>query len=218
MSGWSFGGVLASEVARQLEASGAPAKGLVLLDSPYPIEHQPMPDAIITHVADTAFSTKSERRGCIEAQFKRNARLLEGYNPPLDTFSIPTAMLLCRETFNTTRPCGISYAWLDNQDYRTRCARDWQRVVGSSMQVLEVEGNHFNMFSARNVSHFPPFDSLTCLTNSIQRFSLSPGSCLLLVTSFARLTSDVAISYHELRCIIDVSFADLSPRIAQGRP
>ncbi len=40
-SGWSFGGVVGFEAARQLMRRGVPVKGIVLINSPFPVDHVP---------------------------------------------------------------------------------------------------------------------------------------------------------------------------------
>lgn len=50
VGGWSFGGVVAFEVARRLVARGHQVIGTVLIDSPAPWKHQPLSPAIIDAV------------------------------------------------------------------------------------------------------------------------------------------------------------------------
>jgi thioesterase domain-containing protein len=144
--------VLAFEIARQLQILGKPAKGLLLLDSPFPIDHEPLPDTVVEHVAGTAFKAHPDIRSCVEAQFKRNAGLLKGYRPPRHELQIPTVMLLSREACDAATLCGLKYAWLDEQEFRKNTTKEWSTIVGKSFETMEVEGNHFNMFGAEHVS------------------------------------------------------------------
>ena len=150
--GWSFGGVLAFEIARQLHSLGTPPKGLILLDSPCPINHEPLPNAIIQKVVSTVFASHSGIQSCVEAQFKRNANLLKNYNPPIDQLTIPTVMLLSEQTCDAAMLCGLKYAWLDDAAFRKKMTQEWGRLVGGLLQTLKVDGNHFNMFEAKHVS------------------------------------------------------------------
>lgn len=50
LGGWSFGGVVAFEAARVLQAEGHAIAGVVLIDSPPPINHKPLSAAIINDV------------------------------------------------------------------------------------------------------------------------------------------------------------------------
>jgi surfactin synthase thioesterase subunit len=124
----------------------------MLLDSPFPINHEPLPHAIVEHIAGTAFQAHPDIRSCVDTQFKRNAGLLQDYRPPRDRLQIPTVMLLSRETCDATTLCGLKYAWLDDDEYRKNTTEEWRTVVGETFQTIEVEGNHFNMFAAKHVS------------------------------------------------------------------
>lgn len=144
--------MLAFEIARQLSSLDSPAKGLILLDSPCPIDHVPLPAKVVEHISATVFGSNPAIQSCIEAQFERNAGFLKHYRPAHGQLSIPTVMLLSQETCDAAMLCGLRYAWLDDQVYRTKSTQDWRRVVGDTFQTLEVEGNHFNMFAAKHVS------------------------------------------------------------------
>ncbi|OAA52231.1 Beta-ketoacyl synthase [Beauveria brongniartii RCEF 3172] len=50
LGGWSFGGVVAFEAARILMSRGHRVKGVVLIDSPPPIDHIPLSESIISAV------------------------------------------------------------------------------------------------------------------------------------------------------------------------
>ena len=50
LGGWSFGGVVAFEAARVLQAEGHAVSGVVLIDSPPPLNHKPLSEAIINDV------------------------------------------------------------------------------------------------------------------------------------------------------------------------
>ncbi len=41
LSGWSFGGVVGFEATRQLTRRGVPVKGVVLIDTPFLVDHVP---------------------------------------------------------------------------------------------------------------------------------------------------------------------------------
>lgn len=47
---------------------------------------------------------------------------------------------------DTTKLCGVEYAWLERQDLRDAAVDGWRGLVGEGMEVLEVEGNHFEIF------------------------------------------------------------------------
>ncbi|KAF9631050.1 conidial yellow pigment biosynthesis polyketide synthase [Lasiodiplodia theobromae] len=154
LGGWSFGGVLAFEVSRQLRQSRSPRAvlGVVLIDSPAPVDHVPLPSAVISHIAGCgAAPNASKTRGCVEAQFRRNAELLGRYKPRPANADVPVVMLKCKRTFDTQRLCGVSYPWLSDEGARMESVKVWERLVGGQVRVLDVDGDHFDLFAPNNV-------------------------------------------------------------------
>lgn len=86
--GWSFGNVLAFEVARQLSDAGRQMKGVILIDSSCLVNHKPLPDSVITHfiksslINDAGYAATQN----LSAQFRSNAALLENYEAPQTDF------------------------------------------------------------------------------------------------------------------------------------
>ncbi|KAI1871187.1 uncharacterized protein JN550_004632 [Neoarthrinium moseri] len=88
LGGWSFGGVLAFEVSRQLRRLGTAVLGVVLVDSPVPNAHQALPREVVAHVVGTGVGDRAKLPGTaatqealdrIEAQFIRHGRMLQEY-------------------------------------------------------------------------------------------------------------------------------------------
>ncbi|KAL8893769.1 MAG: hypothetical protein Q9192_004942, partial [Flavoplaca navasiana] len=128
LGGWSFGGVVAFEVAQILQRRGFNVRGLVLIDSPYPKNHDPLPEEIVKFV----LGPKSSKNGAIKnhgndtgtnshllTEFKANAALLGQYSPPPARCDIKTVILRSRETFHSSGLCGVKYEWLESQTART---------------------------------------------------------------------------------------------------
>ncbi|KAF5020202.1 hypothetical protein F66182_7767 [Fusarium sp. NRRL 66182] len=149
LGGWSFGGIVAFEAARLLTLRGADVKGLVLIDSPSPINHEPLPAAIIASI--TRSTGHSGSTSALQEEFLSNASLLGRYKP--DAFhqttgkSLKTTMLRSQDTIDTEALCGVRYGWLSRQDVRDAAVADWERLVGGPVDVLPVPGNHFEPFS-----------------------------------------------------------------------
>lgn len=176
-TGWSFGGVLAYEVARQLSrhkssssSRGTPAPnvlGVILIDSPPPDAHEPLPRAVIDSIVpvrDTWSSTATAKkqqhlRACLVAQFERNAGLLRDYAPGTDgsgaVDGVVVVHIVCARSFDTVRAAGVAYPWLSDAGYRRECLCVWDRIVGRRVPTLEVEQDHFNLFKPENVSQVP---------------------------------------------------------------
>ncbi|GME55931.1 hypothetical protein GTA08_BOTSDO13036 [Neofusicoccum parvum] len=161
LGGWSFGGVLAFEVSRQLRRRGSSTAvlGVVLVDSPHPVAHEPLPEAVVSHVCGQLPARTPAMRGvraAIEAQFHRNARLLGRYGPrPAgDSGAGPDArcvMVKCSGTFDAEALCGVAYPWLSDDECRAQSVKVWESLVGRSVPTLDVRGNHFDLFSPENV-------------------------------------------------------------------
>lgn len=143
-AGWSFGGVVALEAAQQLTKRGFEVKGLVLIDAPFPIDHQPLPDTIITHFVNNA---------ALIDEFRKNANLLGKYKPPTDAIpNFKVAILRSQDTIDTERICDIKYDWLSNQEIRTSTIASWNKLLGTQAKVWPIPGNHFEPFAPGHVS------------------------------------------------------------------
>ncbi|KAK8066684.1 Orsellinic acid synthase [Apiospora hydei] len=147
LSGWSFGGVVAFEAARQLMADGFDVRGLILIDSPSPIDHEPLPNEVISQVIGGNVALKEE--------FQFNASLLGDYRPtPLLSNSqtrLKTVMLRSEELFDTEILCGVQYEWLSSQVSRDAAVAAWEGLVGERVEVMPIPGNHFEPFSNSNI-------------------------------------------------------------------
>ncbi|KAL1636985.1 polyketide beta-ketoacyl-synthase [Diplodia intermedia] len=164
LGGWSFGGVLAFEIARQLRRqlpqSPRAVAGVVLIDSPHPVGHVPLPDEIIAYVSSSGGNSNNSAakpskavadiRAAVAKQFRRNAALLGAY-APADADGIRCVMLMCKGGFDAEALCGVEYAWLSDEAARRESVRVWEGLLGREVPVLEVEGNHFDLFERGNV-------------------------------------------------------------------
>ncbi|KAK3337599.1 hypothetical protein B0T19DRAFT_455496, partial [Cercophora scortea] len=160
LGGWSFGGILAFEAAHQLQQAGFTIRGLVLIDSPSPINHCPLPEKVIASILPPTCSTSSSSSTSqqLRREFLSNAALLGSYIPkPYPRRPLRTVVLRSREVYDVERICGpgVRYAWLSSQTARDEAVRDWEGLVGSSgggkLWVREIPGNHFEAFDGGNV-------------------------------------------------------------------
>ncbi|PQE12579.1 polyketide synthase protein [Rutstroemia sp. NJR-2017a BBW] len=159
LGGWSFGGVVAFEAARQiLEQRGVRVKGLILIDSPYPINHEPLPKQVIHHILRPNSTTEIHdlpTNDVLLEEFQRNAALLGDYTPTELTgrkaFGVPTVMLQSKDTFDTVAQCGVEYPWLSSQSARGDAVASWEGLIGDKLEVFPIPGNHFEAFSPNMV-------------------------------------------------------------------
>ncbi|OBZ65138.1 Conidial yellow pigment biosynthesis polyketide synthase [Grifola frondosa] len=135
VGGWSFGGVIAYEAARQLIAAGVPVKGLVLIDSPHPLTSSALPDSLIDAVIG-GVSANNKLTPLIITQMKNATRALVAYDPsssPLRSEKIQ------------------SLEFLGDRANPTQAVAEWESVLGSKVPVLDIPGNHFEVFERANV-------------------------------------------------------------------
>jgi len=156
IQGWSFGGIVAFEAAQQLLANGFEVKGLILIDAPNPINHEPLPYEVIANIVKPSSQTHGpSNNAALREEFQLNASLLGNYkevsfagtNRP----RLKTVMLRSQDVFDTERLCGVRYDWLSNQDARAAAIVAWEGLVGGHVEVLPIPGNHFEAFSHGNI-------------------------------------------------------------------
>lgn len=153
---------MAFELARQLLQEGKQVKGVILIDSPYPINHEPLPNAIIAHITQSGSTNDagSAARQRVSARFQANAALLGKYKMPPRRSAFPKIIMLrSRETLNCEKLCGVRYPWISNQQARSEAVIAWEKLVGQKIQVLDIPGNHFEAFAPQNVSPRPEQES-----------------------------------------------------------
>ena len=163
LGGWSFGGVVAFEAARVLMAGGYDVTGVVLIDSPPPLNHKPLSANIIDAV------TKDDRnrgglvgeniRSLVRKSFTACAGMLGAFKPDAVTSTsrpIPRAFLLrSKDGFhlnanNDSR--GVENVWLqDRSDPRTSI-EGWEILTKAKMPYMDIPGDHFQVFDVANVS------------------------------------------------------------------
>ncbi|KAG6907234.1 Type I Iterative PKS [Tephrocybe rancida] len=152
IGGWSFGGVAAYEVSRQLELMGRSTKGILLIDAPSPIAHVPLSDAVIDSALnlDGRSSSSSEVGKLAKAQFSMNSRLLGDYKPePFLRDCPPLLMLRSKEGFS---PNGVQVpAWLSNRARPETSTAGWETLSRSRMEILDIPGHHFEPFFRSNI-------------------------------------------------------------------
>jgi thioesterase domain-containing protein len=164
--------VVAFEAARQLAARGVEVKGLILIDSPYPVDHEPLPASIISKIIQPSHQPLGPPRkyAALEEEFSYNASLLGIYEPePFYSVSgrrLKTVMLRSQDVFDSEALCGVRYDWLSRQDTRTAAISAWRELVGDHVHVMSIPGNHFEPFLERNVSSKPPLFILSLMKNA----------------------------------------------------
>lgn len=152
LGGWSFGGVAAYETSLQLAKMGIKTQGILLIDSPSPINHVPLSDALIDSVVNLdARSANSDLGRLVKAQFAMNARMLGKYDPRATGGTCPPLVLLrSSEGFN---PPGVPNVpiWLANRSDPSIATAGWESLASGPMKVLDIPGHHFTPFYPSNI-------------------------------------------------------------------
>ncbi|KAJ3580046.1 hypothetical protein NPX13_g523 [Xylaria arbuscula] len=170
LSGWSFGGVLAFEVARMLQSYGLAVKGLILIDSPPPIKHEALPQEIVSHVLskhtgpENGFASETSKKALetMKRRFRDHAMMLQNYQPEPLVDSIPCVMLKCSCSMDTQSLCGVTYPWISDDEFRDKSVAQWEQLVGESIPVLDIDCNHFEVFDPKHVEDVSRKFTLAC--------------------------------------------------------
>ena len=143
---------MAFEMANQLKEAGVVVKGLILIDSPFPVNHQPLPKQISSAVVEGIYSRLDHKtKSKTSKAFERHASMLATYTPPTHCSPV-TVALKSNESIPTEEKYGVDYPWLSKQDVRAEALDLWSTLVGGRLETLDVSGNHFQALDPDNVS------------------------------------------------------------------
>ncbi|KAF9464084.1 beta-ketoacyl synthase, partial [Collybia nuda] len=152
LGGWSFGGVAAYETALQLSLRGIRVQGLLLVDSPSPINHVPLSSALIdTVLRSEGHNTNSELGRLMRAQFAMNAQMLGEYDAQATSGVCPSIVLL--RSKDGYKPSGVQDVpqWLADRTNVTLATTGWETLSGTSPKVIDIPGHHFQPFHPSNI-------------------------------------------------------------------
>ncbi|EED12747.1 polyketide synthase, putative [Talaromyces stipitatus ATCC 10500] len=156
LGGWSFGGVLSHAVAQCLERLDEKVLAVIMIDSPCPENLEPLPSAIVKYVLgqkNLSYSTEL----VITAQFQKHAQFLAEYSSQRSATQGFIAkerkyfMIYCQDTLNTSKICGVDHPWLSDKNCREQALNQWEQILGRSLTVLRIPGNHFQVFDSAYV-------------------------------------------------------------------
>ncbi|KAI8970630.1 ketoacyl-synt-domain-containing protein [Trametes punicea] len=182
--GWSFGGVVAYELATHLAHLGVEVKGLILIDAPAPQTQSPLPEGFISALAGRLTSSGRDstpdigdprERDAVRAstgrpatfveQMRTATRALVAYSPDVGSKnirSIPRAVYLRARGAVEDSLFDSGKFGHEDVDERVRAfltKREdawtlplWEEALGGqTVRVMDVPGNHFGMFSLKNI-------------------------------------------------------------------
>ncbi|KAJ7603910.1 Alpha/Beta hydrolase protein [Roridomyces roridus] len=137
LGGWLFGGVAAYEIALQRANRGVAVKGIVLIDSPCPGDHNPLSDDLLDAILGLDERVAFSDLGVlVRRQFSMNAPTLQRYTPAwAPELAPPVVLLRSREGFRPEDvPDGIA------------------KLTSRPVKVLDIPGHHFTVFHPSNIS------------------------------------------------------------------
>ncbi|KAF7977208.1 hypothetical protein HWV62_4469 [Athelia sp. TMB] len=148
VGGWSFGGVVAFELARQLLRIGTDAR-VILIDSPSPTNHVPLHQELLERILTMDGQSNMAQR--IRTQFRFNSKALGTYNPSPSDGPFPKIILLrSSEGFKADGLTDIP-SWLGERADPHDSVSGWEALLGSSVRVCDIPGHHFEPFSPPNI-------------------------------------------------------------------
>lgn len=164
LGGWSFGGIVAFEVARLLQsANHIKVKGVVLVDAPPPLDHQPIARSTIEAAMTTAQKVSRPTSTKAKADFEealatltirnnlRRAALLGRYKPDRRG-EMPNIVLLRSSQGVNLDVSGLpENKWLHDRDDVSTSTSAWEELTGRKVDVRDIPGDHFTPFEAANI-------------------------------------------------------------------
>lgn len=178
LAGWSMGGILAYEAARQLLAAGEAVDMLGLVDSPCPRTLPPLPAPTLDVLDRAGLFQGIDGRSSVSASTRRHflasVRALEHYTPPEVPASAPLGKVVAvwakdsvlegvadqarrDAVMSGDEIAGEARDWLlgKRKDFG---AAGWDKLTRRSVTATCVPGNHFSIMSPPLVSGFLKHD------------------------------------------------------------
>jgi hypothetical protein len=130
-------------------------KGVVLIDSPSPLNHVPLSDALIESVVRLNRNSVPSSIGLlVKEQFQMNSRMLLDYDPTVGGGPYPQLVLLCScENYEPGGGLEVP-GWLSNRGDRRSVVAGWETIVGKPVKCIEIPGHHFQVFHSLYVRVF----------------------------------------------------------------
>ncbi len=85
-------------------------------------------------------------------QFTLNTALLVKFEPAPMPTQPKMILLRSREGFDASGLACKRHAWLEDREDQRSAVEGWETVVGAKVEVIDVPGNHFEVFEENNVS------------------------------------------------------------------
>jgi hypothetical protein len=135
----------------------------VLIDSPSPLNHVPLSDALIDSIVKLSRNSVSSNVGLlVKQQFQMNSQMLLHYDPTVGGGPYPQLVSLC--SCEDYYPHGVLEVpgWLSSNRHRRSTAADWETIVGKPIKCMDIPGHHFQLFHKPYVRVWSDFLTTQC--------------------------------------------------------
>lgn len=164
LGGYSFGGVVAFEMARLLTERGdCLVRGVVLIDSPPPLNHLPLARETVQAAMAVKHLDGARTRTREAAKFHeaigvlavrnnmRRAAMLGQYRPRREGELPRVVLLRSSEGFRAAGYALPENKWLhDRRDVQTSSGA-WEELVRAKIKVIDIPGDHFTPFELGHI-------------------------------------------------------------------
>lgn len=163
LGGYSFGGVVAFEIARFLSQRGTNVLGVILIDAPPAFDHIPISRETVELAMQAKHGDDARSRSARVAEFEaaigrlairnnlRRAALLGRYRPSPNGWMPPLVLLRSTEGFNAGGKRLPSNPWLHDRRDPETCVGSWEQLIKRPVPVLDIPGDHFNPFEPGHI-------------------------------------------------------------------
>jgi len=169
LGGWSAGGVIAYQVAYKLLEMGEKTERLFLIDSPCPINLEPLPSSLL-HFVDSMglLGTQSSAPDWLIPHFEASIANLAAFTPhPMDPLEAPKTLMIWARDGLCKDPKDQKYSRSAGEAKSVKFLLDsrrgigfygWDKLLGKeNIITMNVQGNHFTMMRQPDVSVFPHY-------------------------------------------------------------
>ncbi|KAK7705242.1 hypothetical protein SLS64_008078 [Diaporthe eres] len=164
LGGYSFGGIVAFEMARLLSERGdCLVRGVVLIDAPPPLNHIPLARDTVQAAMAAKHVRPDKTRPPEAARFHeaigalavrnnlRRAALLGQYQPRREGPMPRVVLLRSSEGFRAAGHSLPENKWLhDRRDVKTS-SEAWEQLMGAKVKVIDIPGDHFTPFEPGHI-------------------------------------------------------------------
>ncbi|TEB40269.1 hypothetical protein FA13DRAFT_1769805 [Coprinellus micaceus] len=159
LAGWSFGGMVAFELAKQLFAAGFHVQGLIFLDAPPPTGEVVLSEELIASILP---NDKSWAAGLLQ-QLKRHVQMVLHHRATKLNPSTPLPCVYLRCTEGYPAPADVDvHEWLTAREDRDATVAEWKALLDGDLHVLDVPGHHFEMFHVSRIESTSQAVSKAC--------------------------------------------------------